>query len=49
MSPRRSITLMVIAIGRQRAYLFIVFQTVQNWVAAEQIGFKLVAVLDVRK
>src|ERR1035441_4403235 len=38
-----------IAIGRQRAYFFIVFQTPQNWVAAERISFKLVPVLDVRK
>jgi hypothetical protein len=38
-----------IAIGRQRAYLFIVFQPPQNWVAAERISFKLVSVLDVRK
>jgi len=38
-----------IAIGRQRAYFFIVFQTPQNWVAAERISFKLVSVSDVRK
>jgi hypothetical protein len=38
-----------IAIGRQRSYFFIVFQTPQNWVAAERISFKLVSVLDVRK
>ena len=38
-----------IASGRQRAYFFIVFQTSQNWVAAERISFKLVSVLDVRK
>jgi len=38
-----------VAIGRQRAYLFIIFQPPQNWVAAERISFKLVSVLDVRK
>jgi hypothetical protein len=38
-----------IAIGRQRAYFFIIFQPSQNWVAAERISFKLVSVLDVRK
>jgi hypothetical protein len=38
-----------IAIGRQRAYFFIVFQPPQDWVAAERISFKLVSVLDVRK
>jgi len=38
-----------IAIGRQRAHLFIIFQPPQNWIAAERISFKLVAVLDVRK
>jgi hypothetical protein len=34
-----------IAIGRQRAYFFIVFQPPQNGVAAERISFKLVALL----
>jgi hypothetical protein len=29
--------------------LFIVFQTPQNWVATERIGFKLVSILDVRQ
>src|ERR1035437_8718237 len=38
-----------VAIGRQRAYLFIIFQPPQNWVTAERISFKLVSVLDVRK
>jgi hypothetical protein len=38
-----------IAIGSLRAYLFIIFQPAQNWVAAERISFKLVSVLDVRK
>src|ERR1039457_1168515 len=38
-----------IAIGRQRAYFFIIFQPSQNWVATERISFKLVSVLDVRK
>jgi hypothetical protein len=38
-----------IAIGRQRAYFFIIFQVPQNWVAAERISFKLVSMLDVRK
>ena len=38
-----------IAIGRQRAYFFIVFQPPQVWVAAERISFKLVSVLDVGK
>ena len=38
-----------IAIGRQRACFFIIFQVPQNWVAAERISFKLVSVLDVRK
>ena len=37
------------AIGRQRAYFFVIFQPPQNWVAAERISFKLVSVLDVRK
>jgi hypothetical protein len=38
-----------IAIRRQRAYFFIVFQMPQNWIAAERISFKLVSVFDVRK
>ena len=38
-----------IAIGRQRAYFFIIFQAPQNWVAAERISFKLVSVLHVRQ
>jgi len=38
-----------IAIGRERAYFFIIFQPPQNWVAAERISFKLESVLDVRK
>ncbi len=37
------------ATGRKGAYFFIVFQTPQNWVATERIGFKLVSDLDVRK
>jgi hypothetical protein len=31
---------------RQRAYFFIIFQSPQNWVAAERIRFKLVSVFD---
>ena len=38
-----------IAIGRLRAYFFIIFQVPQDWFAAERIGFKLVSTLDVRK
>jgi hypothetical protein len=38
-----------IAIGGPRAYFFIVFQTPQNWVAAEGVRFKPVSALDVRK
>jgi hypothetical protein len=38
-----------IAIRRQRAYFFIIFQPPQNWVAAERISFELVSLLDVRK
>jgi len=38
-----------VAIGRQRAYFFIIFQPPQDWVAAERISFELVSVLDVRK
>jgi len=38
-----------IAIARQRAYFFIIFQVPQNGVAAERISFKLVSMLDVRK
>ena len=38
-----------IAIGGQRAYFFIFFQTPQNWIAAEQISLKLVSILDVRQ
>src|SRR5258708_31273683 len=38
-----------IAIGRERANFFIIFQPPQNWVAAERISFKLESVLDVRK
>ncbi len=38
-----------IAIGRQRAYFFIIFQPPQDWVAAEGISFKLVSTLDVRE
>src|ERR1017187_91732 len=37
------------AIGRQRAYFFIIFHPPQNWVAAERVSFKVVSVLDVRK
>ena len=38
-----------IAIGRQSAYFFIIFQSTQNWVAAERISFELISVFDVRK
>ena len=38
-----------IAIGRLRAYFFIIFQVPQNWTAAERISFKLVSMLHVRK
>jgi hypothetical protein len=38
-----------IAIGRQSAYFFIIFQAPQNWVAAERISFELISVFDVRK
>ena len=37
-----------IAIGRPRAYFFVIFQPPQNWIAAERISFKLVSLLDVR-
>ena|ERR1017187_74091 len=30
-----------VAIGRQGAHFFIIFQSPQNWVAAERISFKL--------
>ncbi len=38
-----------IAIGREGADYFVVFQWAENWVAAERISFKLVSVLDVRQ
>jgi hypothetical protein len=38
-----------IAIGRQRTHFFIIFQPPQNWIAAERIRFKLVALLHVRQ
>ncbi len=38
-----------IAISRQRAYLFIIFQAPQNWIATQRIGFKLLALLHVQK
>ena len=38
-----------IAIGRQSAYFFIIFQSTQNCVAAERISFELISVFDVRK
>ena len=38
-----------IAIGRQRAYFYIILQSPQNWIAAERISFKLLALLHVRQ
>src|ERR1019366_910256 len=38
-----------IAIGRQRAYFLMIFQPPQNWVTAERISFKPVALLHVRE
>lgn len=38
-----------ISIGRKGAYFFTVFQSPQNRVAAERIGFKLVSVFHVRE